>query len=207
MNIPATILVLAGLTAVLSATSSADAADHDPRMIMPTDIQPIVIKTEERNPFEKRVELKSEQDVQQGVELSEEDRIRQRFNELEVKGGAPGRRILLSDMILEKGKPVVPVIVGQTIQLVVTDISTDEIELTWMVDVGKQRPRTIVLPYDLSPKIGFLLPGQTDLSNDQKPLLADRVMPRNVRPKPPTLKAVDANGVEREIDASQVVGQ
>ena len=207
MKNSSTTLVLAGLTAVLSATSSADASDRDPRMIMPTDIQPVALTADERNPFEKRVELKTEEDVQEGIELSEEDRVRQRFNELEVKGGSSGKRILLADIILEQGKPVDPVLVGQTIRLMVTEISTAEIELTWIDDVGKKRPRTIVLPYDLSPKIGFQLPGQTKLEDGDAPVLASRVMPRNERPKPPPIKAAGPDGGEREIDASQIVGQ
>ena len=207
MKRPATLFALAGFTVLTVVAAPADAADRDPRMIMPTDIQPASIDAEERNPFEKRVELKTKEDVQQGVELSEEDRVRQKFNELEVKGGSPGKRILLADMILEQGRMVGPVIVDQTIQLVVTAISTDEIELTWADDVGKKRPRTIVLPYDLSPKIGFQLPGQTQLDEGEAPVLAARVMKRNERPEPPKIKAVGADGVEREIDPSQIVGQ
>ena len=201
---------LLSLTAVLvSATANAivSAAERDPRMILPSDIQPIQLKADERNPFEKRVELKTEQDIEEGVELSEEDRVRNKFNELTVRGGSPGVRILLSDMILEKGKLVDPVLVGQTIRLVVTRISTAEIELTWVDDVGKKRPRTIVVPYDLSPKVGFLLSGQTDLAEDQDRVISERVMTRGERPAPPTLRAVDANGVERDFDPAQIVGQ
>lgn len=199
---------LISLTAVLvSATANVSAADPDPRMIMPGDIQPVQLKAGERNPFEKRVELKTEREVEAGAELSEEDRVRKKFNELEVRGGSPGVRILLSDMILEKGKFVDPVLVDQTIQLIVTSISSNEIELSWADDVGKTRPRTIVLPYDLSPKVGFLLSGQSDLAEDEKRVISERVMTRGERPAPPTIKAVDANGVEREVDGSQIVGQ
>jgi hypothetical protein len=205
-NIVYLIAVFAGLSAN-GPISDAAAADKDPRMIMPTDIQPESLMAEERNPFERRVELKSEADVADGVELSEEDRVRQRFNVLEVRGGVPGERVLLADMILKKGKLVDPVIMNQTIRLMVTEISFDEVELTWADDVGKKRPRVIVVPYDLAPTVRSRLGGQADTEGDKAPVLAERVMRRNVRPKLPTLRAVGVDGVEREIDTSQIVGQ
>jgi len=184
-----------------------NATEADPRLVMPGDIKPEKINAQERNPFERRVELKSEDELAAGAELSEEDRVRQKFNSLKVRGGTAGVRVLLSDMILEKGKLVDPVLADQTINLVVSELTTDEIVLTWVDDIGKKRPRTIVVPYDLTPRVASQLSGQTDLKKIEDRLMMEQVMTRAERPEMPKFKAKGPDGKIHEIDAGAVAGQ
>ena len=192
---------------LVATLSGANATEADPRLVMPGDIKPEQITAQERNPFERRVELKSEDDLAAGVELSEEDRVRQRFNNLEVRGGTAGVRVLLSDMILEKGKLVAPVLAEQTIQLVVSELTADEIVLTWVDDIGKKRPRTIVVPYDLTPRVASLLSGQTNLEKGDDRVMMEQIMTRAARPEMPKFKATGADGKVHEIDTGAVAGQ
>lgn len=200
------LFIAAGCLALVNA-ESVQGRDTDSRLILPEQIAPVELKENERNPFERRVELKTEEDIEQGVELSEEDRVRRKFNSLQVMGGTKGKRVLLADMILEEGRVLGPVLPDQTIELVVTEISANEVELTWLNDLEKKRPRTIIIPYDLSPRIGVLLSGQTDLEGDDQPIITERIMQRAVRPEMPTLKARAKDGSVRELEAGSIVGQ
>ena len=201
------ILFVTTATLLAVVSPGASATEADPRLVMPGDIKPEKIAAEERNPFERRVELKNEDDLAAGVELSEEDRVRQKFNSFKVRGGTAGVRVLLSDMILEKGKMVDPVLAEQTINLVVSELSTDEIVLTWVDDIGKKRPRTIVVPYDLTPRVASQLSGQTDLKTSDDRVMMEQVMTRAARPEMPTFKAEGPDGKIHEIDTGSVAGQ
>jgi len=201
------ILFFITLSLLLAASQGVRATEADPRLVMPGDIKPAKLTDDERNPFERRVELKTEDDLAHGVELSEEDRVRQKFNSLQVRGGTAGVRVLLSDMILEKGKLVAPVLADQTINLVVSELTAEEIVLTWVDDIGKKRPRTIVVPYDLTPRVASLLSGQTDLKDSDDRVMMEQVMTRSTRPDMPKFKGKGTDGKIHEIDTGAVAGQ
>ena len=190
---------------LLVSSAVAGAAESDSRLTMPGDIKPEKITAQERNPFERRVELQTEDD--RGTELSEEDRIRQKFHDFKVRGGTAGVRVLISDMILEKGKKVAPVLPDQTINLVVSELTTDEIVLTWIDDLDKKRPRTIVVPYDLTPRVASLMSGQTEMDDREKRVMMERVMTRADRPSMPVLRVKDGDGKVHEVDTGSVAGQ
>ncbi len=201
------ILFVTTASLLVFTSSVANATEADPRLVMPGDIKPEQINAEERNPFERRVELKSEDDLAAGAELSEEDRVRQKFNNLSVRGGTAGVRVLLSDMILEKGRSVAPVLADQTIHLVVSELTVDEIVLTWVDDIGKKRPRTIVIPYDLTPRVASQLSGQTGTENGDDRVMMEQVMTRADRPEMPKFNAIGPDGKVHEIDTGAVAGQ
>ncbi len=144
--------------------------------LLPNEIVPMRLEAGERNPFERRPDLEAEKKVEKGVELSEEDRIRQVFARLEVLGirrSETGVRVLLGDMMLQAGDIVPPVLPDQTQTLVVKSITEDEIELIWTTDHDKKRPRRVQIPVDMTPRVAFVLSGQ-EKEGPSPPVLTTR---------------------------------
>jgi len=118
---------------------------------------------DERNPFADRVpDLKPLEGEESGK--TEDDRIRIIFSELTVSGvsrGPGGLRVLMGDLILEKGYEVPPLLENQASRIMVTGVSENEVELSWLdPESGEVTPKKLLVAYDLTPSVSFVLQGQ-----------------------------------------------
>jgi len=170
--------------------------------IMPDDKMAVAMKPEERNPFARRnpdVDLIT-QDANQETEA---DLIRDILMALPVTGrsyGPKGLRVLAGEIVFERGKLVDQVIENQSENLIVENVKDNSIDLAWIdLDTGKLTGKRLMLPYDLSPKVRFMLKGQ-GLSD------AGNAMPRFgvIRPNdtaPPTADQIAADRLPNGISA------
>ncbi|MBL9154805.1 MAG: hypothetical protein JNK37_20155 [Verrucomicrobiales bacterium] len=139
--------------------------------LMPDDKRALVLKPEERNPFARRnpdVDLITENSEQE----TEADLIRDMLMALPITGrsyGPKGLRVLAGEIIFERGKLVDQVIEDQTENLIVENVKDNAIELAWIdLETGKLTGKRLILPYDLSPKVHFVLKGQTESEEDSE---------------------------------------
>ena len=125
------------------------------------------------------------------------------FGNLIVNGTSeqPGgkRVVLLNDMILQEGRAVPPVIVGQTEMLLVSKISEEEIELVWVDEHSNALDgRKLTIPIQMEPSVEFQLKGQ--------PIGHGREGVRGVRVFPKERKAEAANGGDKVISLAEPIG-
>lgn len=147
-------------------------ANYTPsRMIelRPADKTQLMTKTNERNPYARR--SAADEARENGVENQEEVLIRQKLSSLSVKGrvggGPNGPKILLGDIILEKGRELPPLIQEQVESLKVIEISDNSIILGWLdVETRELTGKTMQVSYDLTPRISYKLHGQPLLAGD-----------------------------------------
>lgn len=135
--------------------------------ILPEQKSPIIIPESERNPFA----VRAEQQVQEYYDKeSEESRIRRIFANLDVNGVSEGNngsiKVLVGDLILEKGKLVPKLLQGQTELIIVSDVSEAQAELAWL-DKRSSRydGRKLIIPINMEPSVEFVLKGQPGDSN------------------------------------------
>ena len=130
----------------------------------PEDKRSLSLKVNERNPYARR--SAKEEAVLEGTENEEELRLRDMLNSLSVTGrsrGPNGLRVLLGDIILEKGKLLPQLIVDQSEQLQVMEVNEDSVILGWIdVETGELTGKTTQVAYDLSPRISYALHGQSE---------------------------------------------
>ncbi|MCB1096753.1 MAG: hypothetical protein KDN22_14335 [Verrucomicrobiae bacterium] len=115
----------------------------------------------ETNPFSERVVDTPQVAVQTE---SEEMKIGRLIKDMPVHGGLMkrpgGPKILLGDLILQKGALVPQILENQTEQLVVRELDDESIELAFLETPDyKGPPRVIVIPLDIRPTVGQVLPG------------------------------------------------
>jgi hypothetical protein len=94
---------------------------------------------------------------------TEEEKIRRVLRNLRVGGlsGQPGAyRVLLGPLSLGVGDEVPRLFVNQAEELRVQEISPREVVLQFVEKDGGAEPRTIALPFDLSPAVDPLLVGE-----------------------------------------------
>lgn len=170
------ILVLAGLPfcgisqeqpvapAVVDPAATAAANFSPTRMIdmRPGEKRPLILKPNERNPYANRSPEQAA--VNEEGENAEEIQIRERLNSLTVTGrsrGPNGLRLLLGDIILEKGRILPKLIEDQTESLKVIEVNEDGLVLAWLdIETGEPTGKTMPIAYDLSPSIAYALHGQ-----------------------------------------------
>ncbi len=128
----------------------------------PTEKRPLLLKENERNPYAKRSEKEVEAAEEQAN--SEETRIREKLSTLKVTGsslGPNGLRVLLGDIILEKGRALPQLLGDQSESLQVIDLTEDTVILGWIdATSGELTGKTVQVAYDLSPSVGYALQGQ-----------------------------------------------
>lgn len=129
----------------------------------PTEKRFLTLKPSERNPYSKRVPQDgSTKDEEQNTE---ELAIRQILGSLSVTGSSRsynGLRLLLGDILIERGKQLPQLISNQTQHLKVVDVSSDKIVLGWMdVESGELTGKTMQISYDVKPAVRYVLQGQT----------------------------------------------
>ncbi len=135
--------------------------------ILPEQKSPIIIPESERNPFA----VRAEKQVQAYYDKeSEESRIRRIFANLAVNGVSEGDngsvKVLVGDLILEKGKLVPKLLKGQTELIIVSDVSEVQAELAWLDKrTSRYDGRKLILPINMEPSVEFVLKGQPGDSN------------------------------------------
>lgn len=139
--------------------------------LSPDEKRALVLKPEERNPYARRnpdVDLITENSEQE----TEADLIRDTLMALPITGrsyGPKGLRVLAGEIILERGKLVDQVIENQTENLIVENVKDNAIELAWIdLETGKLTGKRLILPYDLSPKVHFVLKGQSESEEENE---------------------------------------
>lgn len=141
------------------------AATYAPgRMIemRPEEKRPLLLLANERNPYAKRSALQQVAPTEE--ENAEELRIRQKLQSLSVTGrslGPNGPRILLGDIIVEKGRVLPPLLEEQSENLQVIEVTRDNILLGWFdVDTGELTGKKMQISFDLRPNVAYALHGQ-----------------------------------------------
>jgi hypothetical protein len=173
-------------------------------LISPDDKRALVMKDTERNPYARRnpdVDLITDDTNQE----TEADTIRDILNGLPITGrsyGPKGLRVLAGEIIFERGKIVDHVIEDQSENLIVEAVKDNTIELAWIdVETGKLTGKRIVLSYDLTPKVRYVLKGQAKSDDPTaqpkigylrsgKPAESDAISqsPSNATPPAPAVK-------------------
>lgn len=129
----------------------------------PSEKRYLTLKPSERNPYSKRVPEDGSTETEE--QNTEELAIRQRLSALSVTGRSRsynGLRLLLGDIVLERGKVLPPLIANQTQQLKVTDVTSEKIVLGWMdVESGELTGKMMPIPYNVDPIVRYVLQGQT----------------------------------------------
>ena len=118
-----------------------------------------ILDDKDRNPF---VIAKEENKIDEGVSShSEETKIRSILESLKVNGisrGDNGYKVQLGGLILKPGRLLPRIIEGQSDDLMVKNISPTNIEIMWVGDEEADKPRVMLIPVDLDPKVGVVLP-------------------------------------------------
>ena len=118
-----------------------------------------ILDDKDRNPF---VIAKEENKIVEGVSShSEETKIRSILESLKVNGisrGDNGYKVQLGGLILKPGRLLPRIIEGQSDDLMVKNISPTNIEIMWVGDEEADKPRVMLIPVDLDPKVGVVLP-------------------------------------------------
>lgn len=129
----------------------------------PEDKRSLTLKVNERNPYARR--SAKEEAAIDGPENEEELQLRDMLSTLTVTGrsrGPNGLRVLLGDIILERGKVLPQLIVDQSERLQVIEVNDDTVILGWLdVETGELTGKTTQVAYDLSPSISYALHGQS----------------------------------------------
>ena len=123
------------------------------------ELMVFILDDKDRNPF---VIAKEENKIVEGVSShSEETKIRSILESLKVNGissGDNGYKVQLGGLILKPGRLLPRIIEGQSDDLMVKNISPTNIEITWVGDEEADKPRVMLIPVDLDPKVGVVLP-------------------------------------------------
>lgn len=128
----------------------------------PTDKRSLALKDSERNPYAKRsVQDEIDETAEQN---SEEIAIRKKLSELSVAGSSHGRqglRLLLGDILIQRGIVIPPLLANQTHHLKVIDLTSNKIILGWLdIETGALTGKTLQINYDLAPTVQYVLQGQ-----------------------------------------------
>ena len=147
------------------APGMSTAANYTPSRTIemtPDQKRPLLLKSEERNPYARRSPDKQELNDQ--GDNAEEMEIRERLSSLSVSGqshGQRGLRVLLGDIIVEQGRILPKILEDQTEDLQVIEVSEDAVVLGWLdIETGELTGKTMQMAYDLSPTVTYALHGQ-----------------------------------------------
>lgn len=147
-------------------------AEDDSEMLLPSSRKVMVLPDAERNPYAKVEEPKVEPPVATTDGTSEEGLIESVLNGLTVVGrtrGAAGWKVLLGDMILERGKTLPPVVAGQTHVLRVAAIHESMIEIEWVNEDPRAVPKRMFIMVQLKPNVSTALSGRSVPTNRVPP--------------------------------------
>ncbi len=134
----------------------------------PSEKRPLLLKENERNPYARRSAQRENQ--MERSENAEELQIREQLSNLEVTGssyGQNGLRLLLGDIIIEKGLIVPQLIPSQTEHLQVIRVTKENILLGWLdIESYELTGKTVQISYDLGPSVSYALHGQGEIDED-----------------------------------------
>lgn len=147
--------------------------------MVPDQKRPLLLKNEERNPYARR--SPDREDLNDQGENAEEMEIRERLSSLSVSGqseGNNGLRVLLGDIIVEKGRVLPKLLEDQTEDLQVIEVSDESVVLGWLdIETGELTGKTMQMAYDLTPSVTYALHGQErTLNRDGDLQMAERRM-------------------------------
>ncbi|MEM1441819.1 MAG: hypothetical protein AAGF67_05725 [Verrucomicrobiota bacterium] len=147
--------------------------------MVPDQKRPLLLKSEERNPYARR--SPDREDLNEQGENAEELEIRERLSTLSVSGqshGKNGLRVLLGDIIIEKGAVLPKLLEDQTEDLKVMEVNEDSVVLGWLdIETGELTGKTMQMAYDLTPKVNYALHGQERIvGKDGNTQMAERRM-------------------------------
>ncbi len=134
----------------------------------PSEKRFLTLKPSEINPYSNRTPKEEKnKDEEHNVE---EIAIRKKLDALSVSGtsrNSNGLRLLLGDILLERGLVLPQLISNQTQHLKVVDLAEEKIVLGWMdVESGELTGKTLQINYDVKPAVRYVLQGQTTQSGD-----------------------------------------
>tara|TARA_R110002096_G_scaffold28985_19_gene87547 strand:+ start:804 stop:1337 length:534 start_codon:yes stop_codon:yes gene_type:complete len=144
----------------------------------PSEKRPLLVNAIERNPYARR--SPDQENVSDEGENVEEIRIRSKLSSLSVSGqsdGPNGIRLLLGDIIIERGQRLPQLFPDQNEQLQVVEVTGDKVRLGWVDAItGELTGRTMQMTYDLSPSVAYALQGQGRLVEDDSGRTPKRLM-------------------------------
>lgn len=158
-----TVAVALGASMSLAQAQGVDPIEVAEIGLLPDQLSFEEVSQADRNPFAVRVEDVSEPTVVEDKTESQESKIRKVFLDMEVNGvtNSNGKsKVLLGDMILEKGSLVPEVIANQTQRLIVSNVDKTKIVLSWVEPSDSGKPRQLLIPVNLNPVVGTVLHGQ-----------------------------------------------
>lgn len=152
------------LIATALLTSSLAQGDDAPNLeavgILPAARQGSTISADERSPF--GLPTQKRRTKVNRLQYSQEDTIRDILSTLKVTGIVDeGQRLLLGDMIVQKGHPLDDVIPGQTEQVICNDITTEylDVEFIGRHQTSRGKKRELRIPIDMTPRVEIRLKG------------------------------------------------
>lgn len=180
---PKLFLALAALTAALAFASAQPSPSPAAELLTPAEQKaadlrlpqldrsaltpdarkPVEVKPNERNPFAGAAGKVSDEAVPTAQPVTEQKRIERVLRAMRVAGvleSAPGRRILLGPMSLGVGESVPQLFVNQVETLAVESIDDHKVVLRFSKSDPSGGKRLIILPFDITPQVQQLLPGE-----------------------------------------------
>lgn len=160
-------------------------AEEGAPLLMPSNRQTVEVSGSERNPFAKVEEPKPDKPTIEVDAKSEESRIEAVLTGLKIVGrtrGPNGWKVLLGDLILEAGKPLPPVIEGQTQILRVAAIYDSMVEIEWVNQDSRELTKRIFIAVQLTPSVGSALGGRQAAAGGKAPPVVITRPPDDQRP-------------------------
>lgn len=175
LTLPASLL----MAAVFSALSAAHLAAQTPAASPPPQVapggtipnrsvfspsarQPTILPEGQRNPFGAAA-VPAEEEEQIVAAETEEAKLRRILGKMRVTGlsGSQGNyRVVLGSMVLGEGEKLPRLYANQAEELRVDSVTTNEVILTFVERSGVVPPRSMILRFDLSPRVRSVLPGE-----------------------------------------------
>lgn len=134
----------------------------DRSALSPDARKPVEVKANERNPFAGMGKV-SDEAVPLAQPVTEQKRIERILRAMRVGGvveSAQGRRILLGSMSLVSGEEVPRLFVNQVETLMVDSIDDRKVVLRFSKPDPSGGKRLIILPFEITPEVEQLLPGE-----------------------------------------------
>ena len=135
----------------------------DRSALSPDARKPVEVKANERNPFAGMGGKVSDEAVPLAQPVTEQKRIERILRAMRVGGvveSAQGRRILLGSMPLVSGEEVPRLFVNQVETLMVDSIDDRKVVLRFSKPDPSGGKRLIILPFEITPEVEQLLPGE-----------------------------------------------
>ena len=129
--------------------------------ILPAAKQGSIISDDESSPF--GLPAQKRKGAANRQQYSQKDSIREILGNLKVTGIVDnGKRILLGDMIVEKGKLLEDVLVGQNEKVICNEITETYLDVEFISQKRAGKKDELRIPIDLRTRVGIKLKGGQD---------------------------------------------